>query len=40
MRSFLAGCAAAIVIALLGWAFLSALQEPVTVAFSTQEVRL
>jgi hypothetical protein len=40
MRSFIVACVAAIVVAALGAAVLNALQEPVSVAFSTGAVRL
>ena len=40
MRSFIAACIAAIVLAALGAVVLHLLQEPVSVAFSTTGVRL
>ena len=40
MRSFVAACIAAVVLAGLGYVGLSRLQEPAAVAFSTQGVRL
>ncbi len=40
MRSFIVACVAAIIVAALGAAVLNALQEPVSVAFSTGAVRL
>ena len=40
MRSFVAGCIAAIVLAVVGAVVLNHLQKPVSVAFTTAEVRL
>jgi hypothetical protein len=40
MRSFVAACIAAIVLAVVGAVALSHMQEPVSVAFSTVSVRL
>jgi len=40
MRSFIAGCVAAVVIAAIGAIALNFLQEPVDVAFATEGVRL
>jgi hypothetical protein len=40
MRSFIVACVAAIVVAAVGAIALSYLQEPVSVAFSTESVRL
>jgi hypothetical protein len=40
MQSFIAGCVAAVVIALIGAVVLNHFQEPVGVAFTTSEVRL
>lgn len=40
MRSFVIACVAAALFAVLGALFLATLQEPVGVAFATQEVRL
>jgi hypothetical protein len=40
MRSFFAGCIAAIVFAVVGAVVLNHLQKPVSVAFTTTEVRL
>lgn len=40
MRSFIAACVAAVVIAALGAVALNFFQEPVNIAFSTQNVRL
>ena len=40
MKSFLAGCAAAVIIALIGGFVLNAVQEPADKAFSTGAVRL
>jgi hypothetical protein len=40
MRSFLAGCIAAVVIAAIGAVVLNFLQEPAAVAFATEAVRL
>ncbi|MFN3349132.1 hypothetical protein [Pseudorhodoplanes sp.] len=40
MKSFIAACAAVIVIAIAGWYVLERYQEPVAVAFSTTGVRL
>lgn len=40
MRSFIAGCVAAVVIAAIGAIALNFLQEPVDVAFVTEGVRL
>lgn len=40
MRSFIAGCIAAVVIAAIGAIALNFVQEPVDVAFVTQGARL
>jgi hypothetical protein len=40
MRSFLAACIAAIVLAAIGAIGLNMMQEPAAVAFATQAVRL
>ena len=40
MKSFLLGCAAAVVIAVLGWAALNQVQDSSAEAYSTQSVRL
>jgi len=40
VTSFITGCIAAILIAILGAVVLDRLQEPATVAFSTPAVRL
>ncbi len=40
MRSFIAACVAAVVIAAIGAIVLNHFQEPVAVAFATQSVRL
>jgi hypothetical protein len=40
MRSFIVACVAAIVVAAVGAIALSYLQEPVSVAFATESVRL
>jgi len=40
VTSFIAGCIAAILIAILGAVVLDRFQEPATVAFSTSAVRL
>ena len=40
MRSFVAGCIAAVLIAVLGAIALDHFQEPARVAFSTSSVRL
>jgi hypothetical protein len=40
MRSFIAGCVIAVVLAVAGWAVLQALQQPAAIAFSTEAVRL
>jgi len=40
MRSFVIACIVAVAIAALGAVALNSLQEPVSVAFSTQSVRL
>ena len=40
MRSFVAACAAAIVIAIMGAVALDHFQEPASVAFATTSVRL
>lgn len=39
MRSFVVGCLAAIVIAAIGAFALSSIQQPASVAFTTQGVR-
>jgi len=39
MRSFILACVAAVVIAIIGAVALDALQQPVTVAFSTEGAR-
>jgi hypothetical protein len=39
MRSFLAGCIVAVVIAAIGAVALNLFQEPVNVAFSTEAAR-
>ncbi len=40
MRSFIVSCVAAVVIAIAGAMFLSFIQEPVSVAFTTQSARI
>jgi hypothetical protein len=40
MRSFIAACVAALVIAVIGAIALNFIQQPVAVAFSTESVRL
>ncbi len=40
MRSFIIACVAAIVLAVVAAYALNAFQEPVSVAFSTQSVRI
>lgn len=40
MRSFVLACVAAVVIAAIGASVLSFIQEPVSVAFTTEGVRL
>ena len=40
MRSFIAACIAAVVVAVIGAITLSFVQEPVAIAFSTQAVWL
>jgi len=40
VTSFIAGCIAAILIAIIGAVVLDRFQEPATVAFSTSAVRL
>jgi hypothetical protein len=40
MRAFIAACIAAAVIAVIGVFALNAIQEPVSVAFSTNAVRI
>ena len=40
MRTFIAACVAAVVIAAIGAAALSYLQEPVSVAFATGSTRI
>jgi len=40
MRSFIVACVAAVVIAVAGALFLSSIQEPVSVAFTTQSARI
>ena len=40
MRSFITACVAAVLVAVIGAIGLSAVQEPVSVAFSTEAVRL
>jgi hypothetical protein len=40
MRSFIAGCLAAVILALVGAVALHSIQEPASVAFSTEAVRL
>ena len=40
MRTFAISCAAAIIIALCGYAVLSFVQEPADVAYSTSSVRI
>lgn len=40
MKSFLAACVAAIVIAIVGGVVLNSFQEPVDQAFTTSSVRL
>jgi len=40
MRTFIAACIAAVVIAAIGAAALSSLQEPVSVAFATGSTRI
>jgi hypothetical protein len=40
MRSFVAACIAAIVLAVIGAIVLDQVQEPVSVAFTTASVRL
>ena len=39
MRSFILACITAVAIAIIGAVVLNALQEPVTVAFSTEGAR-
>ena len=40
MKSFIIACAAAIVIAIIGWSVLNSVQEPVDQAFTTPYVRV
>ena len=40
MKSFIIACAAAIVIAIIGWSALNSVQEPVSQAFSTPYARV
>jgi hypothetical protein len=40
MRSFIFACVAAVVIAVAGYYVLNLFQEPVSVAFSTESVRI
>jgi hypothetical protein len=40
MRAFFIACGVAAVIALCGWGILSAVQEPVDVAYATSSVRI
>ena len=40
MRAFLAACVTAVVLAIVGYYALSAIQEPVQEAFSTSAVRI
>ena len=40
MRSFLVACVAAIAIAVIGAIVLNAVQEPVSIAFTTQSARI
>lgn len=40
MRSFIIGCIAAVVVAALGALALSYIQEPVSVAFTTESARI
>jgi hypothetical protein len=40
MKSFIIACAAAIVIAIIGWAALNSVQKPVSQAFSTPYARV
>ena len=40
MKSFIIACAAAIVIAIIGWAVLDNVQKPVDQAYTTQYVRV
>jgi hypothetical protein len=40
MRSFIVACIAAVVIATIGAVALNCIQEPVSVAFATEGVRL
>jgi hypothetical protein len=40
MRSFIAACVAAVVIAAIGASVLNYYQEPVDVAFATESVRI
>jgi hypothetical protein len=40
MKTFIIACAAAIVIAIIGWSVLNSMQKPVSEAFSTSYVRV
>ena len=40
MRSFIIACVAAVIVATIGAIALNSVQEPVSVAFSTEAVRL
>ena len=40
MKAFVIACATAVIIAVIGWAALGAIQEPVDAAFATSAVRL
>ena len=40
MRSFIVACVAALIVATIGAVVLNSLQEPVSVAFATESVRL
>jgi len=40
MRSFVIACVAAVVLAIAGALFLSSIQEPVSVAFTTNGARI
>lgn len=40
MKSFFAGCVAAVILALIGGLVLNSIQEPADKAFSTNSVRL
>ena len=40
MKTFIVACAAAIVIAIIGWGVLNSVQKPVDQAFTTPYVRV